>query len=102
MLLLLEGDEVHSPSPKNHFSEDITLTWDTPIFATSRSHIEYHSTSINTEEIVKENAMMCCRWKQFTFTHEFKEREQVNCEPCKRCYAGFLFLTDIDIDNFAQ
>ena len=34
--LLLEGHKVHLPAPKNHFSSDLSIEKDTPIFATSK------------------------------------------------------------------
>jgi hypothetical protein len=36
LLLLLEGQPVHFPTPKNHYKDDIYLTRDTPIFATGK------------------------------------------------------------------
>ncbi|CAB4014049.1 uncharacterized protein LOC110251424 [Paramuricea clavata] len=36
-LLLLEGQPVHFPMPKNHYKDDIYLTRDTPIFATGKA-----------------------------------------------------------------
>ena len=36
-LLLLEGDRVNLPAPKNHFSTDVCISEDTPIFATSKT-----------------------------------------------------------------
>ncbi len=37
LLLLLEGQPVHFPTPKNHYKDDICLTRDTPIFATGKA-----------------------------------------------------------------
>ena len=36
LLLLLEGQPVHLPSPKNHFSSDICISNDIPVFSTSK------------------------------------------------------------------
>ena len=35
LLKLLEGDKVHIPTPKTHYTQDILLEKDVPIFATS-------------------------------------------------------------------
>ena len=35
LLLLLEGHTVHHPAPKNHYSSDVSVDNDIPIFATS-------------------------------------------------------------------
>ena len=40
-LLLLEGHKVHLPDPKYHFSSDLSIEKDTPIFATSKEAIKY-------------------------------------------------------------
>ena len=39
MLLLLEGQLVHLPAPKSHFSHDMVLTGTTPVFCTSKHKI---------------------------------------------------------------
>ena len=41
LLILLEGQAVHLPSPKNHYSNDICIDKDTPIVATRKSEITY-------------------------------------------------------------
>ena len=59
LLLLLEGQSEHLPSPKNHYSHDICIDSDTPIFATSKSRITYTGKYNATDEI--ENEMMGVR-----------------------------------------
>ena len=100
ILLLLEGDIVKFPAPKNKYGADIELSLDTPIFATSRAEIEFQGGSASPYQIEQENAMMRSRWKTFHFTHEFTENSQVNCPPCKHCYAGFIFCSNVDLDSF--
>ena len=39
MLRLLEANKIHLPTPKAHFTEDIVLEKDTPIFFTAPSRI---------------------------------------------------------------
>ena len=41
LLILLEGEPVHLPALKTHYAQDILLTSDTPIFATSSSDLQH-------------------------------------------------------------
>ena len=41
LLLLLEGKPVHFSVPKTHFTEDILLESDIPVFATSKYKLAY-------------------------------------------------------------
>jgi hypothetical protein len=41
LLLLLEGQTVHLPTPKNIYARDICIDRDTPIFATGKAEIKY-------------------------------------------------------------
>ena len=41
LLLLLEGQTVHMPTPKNIYARDICLDRDTPIFAIGKAEIKY-------------------------------------------------------------
>ena len=41
ILLLLEGQPVHFPAPKNHYSKDVCLLSDTPVVATSKSLVVF-------------------------------------------------------------
>ena len=50
-LLLLEGELVNLPAPKNHFARDICLKSDTPIFATSKEEILFRGRYNNTDYI---------------------------------------------------
>lgn len=93
LLLLLEGETVKFQAPKNQYVQDVVLTHDTPIFATSRTDIEFKGGVLESKQ---ENDMMATRWKTFKFKHQFTEDTQVECKPCKHCYASFLFLLNID------
>lgn len=101
LLLLLEGDNVRFPAPKNKFNEDICLTRDTPVFATSRCDIRFQRSQAGEIEISHESDMMKSRWKTFHFTHLLPEAQQVQCKPCKRCYTAFILCLDFDADAFA-
>ena len=72
-LLLLEGQPVHLPAPKSHFSKDILLTKDTPIFSTSSETVSLVRNGILLQ---KETEMMSVRWKVFKFFYQIAENEQ--------------------------
>ena len=73
MLLLLEGDKIHAPTPKTHFAEDILLEKDTPTFCTAPSRIRKFSRDGDVNEV--ESEMMEVRWKTFTFFHQLRPSE---------------------------
>ena len=87
-LLLLEGQPVHLPAPKSHFSKDILLTKDTPLFATSSETVTLVKNGILLQ---KETEMMSVRWKIYNFFYQIPENEQVEIQPCGHCFADFLF-----------
>lgn len=90
-LLLLEGETVKLPTPKNHFAEDITLTSmnDIPILASSNATIEYTRFSPNFQV---ETEMMDSRWKVFEFSHTFTGDERREIPPCGHCFATLITL----------
>ena len=66
-MLLVEGQTVQIPTPKNIYARDIYLDRDTPIFATGKAEIKYtlaNSTPL-ADEI--ENEMMSVRWRLLKF-----------------------------------
>jgi hypothetical protein len=92
-LLLLEGDRVNLPAPKNHFAKDVCIDSDVPVFATSKETIKYRG-PYNAEDSV-ENNMMASRWKVFNFTHSIPEDEQKNIPPCGRCFGSIVLLGEL-------
>ena len=88
-LNLLEGMELHIPTPKTHFAEDIQVVSDIPFFATSISAIEYTGRSA---DLNGENAMMACRWREFKFSYSIPKAEQKMIPPCARCFAQLITL----------
>ena len=88
LLLLLEGQPVHLPSPKNHYACDISITTDVPIFATGKACISYVGRFNSTDE--RENEMMAVRWKVFDFTHRIAEKDQKTVPPCSKCFAELV------------
>ena len=93
LILLLEGETVTLPAPKNQFSTDVVIKKDTPIFATSKSRITYTGKFNSTEG--RETEMMSVRWKFIEFTHQITENEQKQVAPCARCFAELTFLGEI-------
>ena len=59
LLLLLEGEPVHFSAPKSHFSDDILLHADTPVFATSKHRLTYVRAGTIDE---RETEMMSVRY----------------------------------------
>ena len=90
LLLLLEGETVKLPAPKNHFIEDIVINSDIPIFATSKSKIRYRG-PYNSEDD-RETAMMDSRWRIVEFKHVFGQNEQKEIKPCRACFAKLVLM----------
>ena len=90
LLLLLEGETVRLPAPKNHFASDVVIDTDIPIFATSIGRIKYKGPYNTTDEI--ENDMMNSRWKVLEFHHVFPEEKQIKMKPCARCFARLVMF----------
>ena len=65
LLLLLEGHQVMLPAPKNHFSCDINIERDTPVFATSKCEITFRAKYNLPDKL--EHDMRKSRWKLFPF-----------------------------------
>ena len=90
LLLLLEGETVKLPAPKNQFSTDVVIKKDTPIYATSNSRITYTGKFNSADD--RETEMMSVRWKFIEFTHQITENEQKQVAPCAGCFAELTFL----------
>ena len=92
-LLLLEGDQVNLPAPKNHYATDVCIDHDVPIFATSKDTIKYRG-PYNAED-KNEDDMMASRWKVFYFTHSIPEDEQKDIAPCPHCFSKLALMGEI-------
>ncbi|CAB4020514.1 Hypothetical predicted protein [Paramuricea clavata] len=90
LLLLLEGETVKLPAPKNHFANDVVISSDVPIFATSKAPIVYKG-PYNVED-ERETEMMNSRWRMIRFKHAFEEKDQKKVEPCGSCFARLVLL----------
>ena len=93
LLLLLEGQTVHLPAPKNHYSSDISIDAQTPIFATGKSMIKYVG-KYNTQDPI-EDEMMSVRWRTFEFFRQIRQHEQLDIQPCAKCFASLVFMSDL-------
>ena len=95
LLLLLEGETVKLPAPKNQFSSDVVIEKDTPIFATSKSRVTYVGKFNSSDE--RETEMMSIRWKVIEFNHQIPESEQKQVPSCARCFAELAVMGEEDI-----
>ena len=87
-LLLLEGEKVKLPAPRNFFRDDVVISSDVAIFATGIDEIKFRG-PYNARD-AREDAMMKSRWRVFKLTHEFKEKDQIKVEPCGFCFANLV------------
>lgn len=92
-LLLLEGQKVHLPAPKNHFVKDICIDTDVPIFATGKARITYVGRYNSSDD--RETEMMSVRWKIFEFRKHIPEHEQRDVPPCPKCFAKLVFTDEL-------
>ena len=93
LLLLLEGQTVHLPAPKNHYAQDICIEKDTPIVATGIGEITFVNKFNQADEI--ENEMMRVRWKIFKFTHQIPRDEQIEVPDCPKCFSDLILMGDV-------
>ena len=89
LLRLLEGDAVHFPAPKTHYSKDILLEKDTPIFCTSIAPIIRVTNGCLNQA---ETDMMRVRWHIFTFYYQIEVSEMVEIPPCESCFATLILM----------
>ncbi len=83
LLLMLEGEPVHLPAPKTHFSQDIQLVMDTPIFCTTKCPLLYIKNGIVEE---RDTEMMAVRWRAFEFKFQIPEARQRRIQPCPKLF----------------
>ena len=85
LLLLLEGEPVKLPAP---------------IFATSKSIIEFRSPYNTTDDM--EDEIMKVRWRVFHFSHVFPEDDQKKLLACTKCFCTFILIITIGFLNIFQ
>ena len=94
--MLLEGETLKLPAPKNIYIENIVISTDVAIFQTSKSSSKYRG-SYNASvwrqgQGDRETEMMAVRLKNYNFGHQFSQPEQKNLPPCPRCFAKLVFF----------
>ena len=96
-LLLLEGQSVNLPRSKNQFSSDLTILRDNaiPLFATSKSPIEYIGKYNVLDDL--ETEMMSSRWKVFCFKNRIPLEKIKNLPRCPNCFVK-LIMQGSDMD----
>ena len=87
LLLMLEGEPVHLPAPKSHFSKDIVFDRDTPIFGTSKHELVFVRGGVVDE---RETQMMQVRWRIFNVSRQIRQEEQKKVPPCGKCFARLV------------
>ena len=95
-MLLLEGECVHLPAPKSHFTRDIEISSDVPIFCTSSQSIKLVRGGAVQET---ETAMMVSRWKEYKFYAQIPENQQQKVAPCAHCFATLVLEEEDSIDS---
>lgn len=90
LLLLLEGETVKLPAPKNLFNSDVVISKDIPIFATSKSKIVHCGKFNYSDE--RETEMMSARWKYIEFSYQIPQSMQKEISPCERCFAELALM----------
>ena len=90
-LLLLEGQTVNLPRPKNQFARDLLIDRSNTlaIFATIKGPIKYVGKFSLQDD--REIDMMASRWQMFSFFHEI-ERPRV-IKSCPTCFTEFVLLS---------
>ena len=89
-LLLLEGQTVNLPCPKNQFLSDLTVSRDNkiPFFATWKSPIEYIAKYSLRDHL--ETGMMFSRWKVFCFKNKISLEKNRNLPRCSNCFVKLI------------
>lgn len=86
-LLMLEGQPVHLPAPKSHFSKDLEFVADTPIFCTTKHDFVCVKAGVIDE---RETEMLAVRWHSFQFRKQIAQRDQITVPSCARCFAELI------------
>ena len=74
MLLLLEDEIVKLPAPKNIYREDIVISTDVAIFATSKGSIKHRCPYNASDDRYTE--MVAARWKNYEFRHNYLHKSK--------------------------
>ena len=89
-LLLLEGQTVHLPRPKNQFATDMRIDRENtiPFFATSKAQIEFVGRYGVRDD--RESDMMSSRWLTFEFHNQIRPEDMKQLSPCPYCFSKLV------------
>ena len=88
LLLLLEGENVRLPVPKTRFIQDILLSADTSLFATSSDKIKLIKSEIIVE---RETEMMAVRWKVLKLFKTISENDEIEINSCSHYFSKLVY-----------
>ena len=91
--MILEGQEVHLPSPKNQYARDLSIKHDAPIFPTGKERIRFVAKYMAHDE--RETEMMNVRWNYFSFHDQIAERDQRVVAPCNKYFCTLVLQKEL-------
>ena len=83
---MLEGQVVHLPAPKMHYSKDIVFEKDAPVFCMGKQLFIY----IENGVIDQRETEMSVRWKIFQFNVQIEQNDEKEIPQCARCFASLV------------
>ena len=89
LLLMLEGEVVHLPASKTHFTQDIEFEKDTLIFCTSKRPLIFVKNGVVDD---RETEMMAVWWNVFCLNYAIplQQQQQQDVKPCPKCFATLV------------
>ncbi|CAE6960478.1 unnamed protein product [Symbiodinium sp. CCMP2592] len=92
LLVLLEGQALEVPLPRNHFAANKVYTGTAGCFATSGNKLRIpHCEAVKLNVLpAEQDAMMDARWQYFRFDHAFSAADIEKIEACASCYANWV------------
>ena len=76
------------PVPKTRFIQDILLSADTPLFATSSDKIKLIKSEIIVE---RETEMMAVRWKVLKLFKTISENDEIEINSCSHYFSKLVY-----------
>ena len=93
LLLLLEAQAVHLPTPKNHFTHNISIDSDVPIVTTGKGPIHFVWRYNAQDEW--EDEMMAVHWKVYGFFSQIPAHKQKEIQPCPKCFCDMVLMAEL-------
>ena len=82
------SNELKLPVPKNFFSENICISSDIPIFATSKSMIKFCKPYNTTDDM--EDDIMKDKWRAFGCSHVFPGEDYKKVLAWRKCFCNLI------------